>query len=227
MTKQLKVLAAAATVALATGPVHAALLFGASELTGPTQTIGFDAPAGSGYTTPVDVGVGTGYVVEFSTTVGTGSVGIAPLGAWVLGSNGDWAGDKTFAGVDGGMTDEGAIASMIFDFATPVQSAGGVMNYDPDFVFGGGFPLPLYMAAYDSGGNLLEDYELPVFTPFGFNEGVFYGIGRDNPEIARLVIEGPYAVIDDLSFTVPEPSTYAMLLAGLGLLGVMAGRRTR
>lgn len=225
MTTRIKTWTIAAVTALATGSAQAALLFAPGELPGPTLTIGFDAPAGSGLTTPVDVGVGSGYAVEFSTVVGTGSVGLAPLGAWVLGTNGDWAGDKTFAGVDGGIADDGTIAALVFDFATPVQGVGGMMNFDPDFTFGGGFPLPLYIAAFDADGVLLEGHEVPVFTPFGFNEGVFWGIGRDSADIARLVIEGPYAVVDDLAFTVPEPSTYAMLLAGLGVFGLLLRRR--
>jgi hypothetical protein len=229
MTTRWKLWAVAAAAALAATSARADLLFDPSEI-GPGILVDFDAPAGSGLTSPVDVGVGTGYSILFSTSGGPGSVGVAPLGAWVLGSNGDWAGDKTFAGVDGGIGDDDSIASMTFDFGgLTVQRIGGLLNYDPDFTYGGGFPLPLYMAAYDSAGMQLEDYELPVSTPSGFNEGVFYGIGRQSADIAKLVIEGPYAVVDDLTFStpVPEPSTYAMLLAGLGLLGFMARRGAR
>ena len=192
--------------------------------------INFDAPAGSGLTSPVNVGFGTGYSVLFSTSGGPGSVGEAPSGAWVLGDNGDWAGGKTFAGVDGGVAQNGSVASMSFDFSgLTVQAVGGFMNFDPGFTFGGGFPLPLYIAAYDANGALLDSYELPLFTPNGFNAGQFYGIALNAPVIAKFVIEGPYAVVDDLTFTtpVPEPSTYAMLLAGLGLLGLAARRARR
>jgi hypothetical protein len=227
MTLSKKLRWAAAVAAAAVLPAHAALVFDASDLAagGPLTVFGFDSPTGSGLTTPVDLGG-----VVFSTTGGRGSLGEAPLGAWVLGSNGVWSGGKTFAGVDGDFDAGGGVASMSFDFgALRVRGIGGFMNYDPDFTYGDplALPLPLYIAAYGAGGTLLEDYEVPVFTPDGFNAGVFYGILRDAPEIARFVVSGPYAVIDDLTFTapVPEPSTYALLLAGLGLLAFAARRR--
>jgi hypothetical protein len=218
---------AAAVAAAAVLPAHAALVFDPTELAagGALTVLGFDSPTGSDLTSPVDIGG-----VLFSTAGGPGSLGLAPLGVWVLGSNGVWSGDKTFAGVDGDFDATGGVASIVFDFgARRVRGIGGVMNYDPDFTYGDplALPLPLNIAAYDAGGALLEDYELPVVTPDGFNDGVFYGILRDAPEIARFVISGPYAVIDDLTFTtpVPEPSTCALLLTGLGLLGFSARRR--
>lgn len=210
-------------------PAHAALVFDPTDLPagGGLLTLGFDSPAGSNLTSPVDLGG-----VVFSTTGGPGSIGGAPLGAWVLGSNGVWSGSKTFAAVDGDFDAGGGVASMVFDFGPlRVQGIGGLMNFDPDFTYGDplSLPLPLYIAAYSGTGTLLEDYDVPVFTPNGFNEGVFYGIRRDAPDIARFVISGPYAVVDDLTFTtpVPEPSTYSLLLAGLGLLGLAARRRRR
>jgi hypothetical protein len=38
---------------------------------------------------------------------------------------------------------------------------------------------------------------------------------------------GPYAITSQLTTPVPEPETYAMLLAGLGLMGFVARRRTQ
>jgi hypothetical protein len=85
--------------------------------------------------------------------------------------------------------------------------------------------------ALEQNGAVLEDdeFDLPLIaTPDGVNEGAFYGIGRETAEIAKFMIQGPYAVVDD-SFTtpVPEPSTYAMPLGILGLLGFMARRGAR
>jgi hypothetical protein len=228
MTTRLGIRFAGWLTALAVLPAHAALITSPAELPGTaiSITIGFDGPTGSNLSSPVDVGSG----ILFSTTGGPGSIGEAPLGAWSLGGNGLWSGGKTFAGVDGDFDGAGGPASMIFDLGgLLVRGVGGFMNFDPDFTYGDplSFPLPLYVAAYDASGALLEDYDVPVSTPNGFNDGAFYGIARIDADIARFVISGPYAVVDDLTVAaIPEPSTYAMLLAGLGLLGFVARRRT-
>ena len=38
---------------------------------------------------------------------------------------------------------------------------------------------------------------------------------------------GPYGITAQLTSPIPEPETYAMLLAGLGLMGFVARRRQR
>jgi len=215
--------------ALGAGPLHAALINSPSDLV-IAGTFSFDAPAGSNLSDPVDLGQG----VIFSTTGGPGSIGEAALGAWSLGSNGFWSAGKTFAGVDGDFDDAGAPAAMIFDFGDkPVSGVGGFLNFDPDFTYGDplSLPLPLYIAAYDAQGNLIEGHELPVFTPDGFNDGAFYGIAIGAPEIAQFVISGPYAVVDDLqvagdAVAIPEPATPALLLACIGLASLARRRRS-
>jgi hypothetical protein len=233
MTKFLHTLrAAVGAAALAALPAQAALLFSPGELpvTAVPFSLTFDAPTGSNLVAPVSLGQG----VTFSTSGAPGSLGPAPLGVWLLepdtgGGNGTWGGGKTFAGVDGAFS--GAdVVSMTFSFDRPVQGVGGFMNFDPTFTFGDplSLPLPLYIAALGADGRVLEDYELPVFTPAGFNAGEFYGIGRDAADIAAFVISGPFATVDDLQVAaVPEPSTWAMLLAGLTLLGYSARRSRR
>jgi len=230
MTRILGTCLTAAFIALAIEPVQAALITSPSDLAN-SISFSFDDPAGSDLTSPVDLGNG----VMFSTTGGPGSIGEAPLGAWSLGSNGFWAGSKTFAGVDGDFDDAGEVASMIFDFgSSPVSGVGGFMNFDPDFTYGDPLllPLPLYIAAYDAEGNLIEGHELPIFTEDGFNDGAFYGIATGSADIAQFVISGPYAVVDDLTVAadaaeVSEPATPALMLACVGALGFMARRRAR
>jgi hypothetical protein len=228
--KSLHHLAVAAGVfALAAMPVKADLLTAPAQL--PSAPINllftFDTPAGSNLLAPVAIGNG----VTFSTTGGPGSLGGAEFGAWSLGSNGFWSGGKTFAGVDGDFDVNGQPAGMLFDFGgLLVKGVGGVMNFDPDFTFGGptfAFPLPLYIAAFDKSGTLLEEYELPLInTSNGFNEGVFYGIGRDQADIASFLISGPYAVVDDLQIAaIPLPPTAWLMGAGMVLLGWQARRR--
>jgi hypothetical protein len=54
--------------------------------------------------------------------------------------------------------------------------------------------------------------------------GLFLYIGEvgDNGEVAASSV-----VVRETPAEVPEPSTYAMLIAGLGMLGLMARRRSR
>lgn len=229
MKTSYKFLGAALASALVASTAQAALVNNAGGL-GASFVIGFDTNPGSGYTSPVEVGGGTGYSVSFSTAGGTGSLGVAPFGVWVLEpeagtGNGVWGpDDKTFAAVDGGV--DPVYASMTFTLnGFTAYGIGGFLNFDPTFTFGGGSPLPLYIEARDAFGGVLESQELPIFTPDGVNAGAFYGFRFDSPDIASFYIEGPYAVIDDLTIApIPEPSTYAMLLAGLGLLGLWARR---
>lgn len=227
--KTFKLHAALAGVAmLAAGPLHADLLTSPAQL--PSAPINllfnFNAPTGSNLLAPVAIGHG----VTFSTTGGAGSLGEAPLGAWGLGDNGFWSLGKTFAAVDGDFAPGGAPAEMVFDLGgLQVKGIGGFMNFDPGFTYGAplAFPLPLYIAAYDRNGTLLEDYELPLIdTPGAFNEGVFYGIGREQADIARFVVSGPYAVIDDLQIAaIPLPPGAWLMAGGLLALGLQARRR--
>jgi hypothetical protein len=185
--------------------------------------VGFDSPRGAGLVAPLEWSLVSGISIQYSTLGGPGSLGTAPQGTWSLGMNGDWAGTKTFAGVDGGASPDGVSASMMFEFkGSPVMAVGGVLNYVPDLLHPAGSPYPLYLAAYGVSGNLLEAHELPLFTPGAFNAGVFYGIERDLPEIARLEIAGPFAVVDDLVVVVPEPGVGVLL--AVGTLAVSLGR---
>jgi hypothetical protein len=217
--------AAAALLALAAAPVHAALL------TDPIRIVSFDDAASYDLDAArVQIGASVGADVGVSARDGTLYFG-APLGAWGLGSNGHWTSAKTFVGIDGaGDADAGVFPTLVFDFGgKAVRSVGAQMNHVPDLSYGGGLPLPLYIAAYDRRGRLLDGHELPVWTPGKVDAGPFYGIGWDTPRIARFEVSGPYAVVDDLTFSapVPEPGTYALLLAGLVAIGLFARRSER
>lgn len=183
-------------------------------------------------------GIDTTIGVSFTTTGGDRFIG-SPLGLWSLGDNGFWTTARSFGAVDGGVAADGSVASLVFEFGgLTVQKIGGFLNFDPGFTYGGegeGFPLPLYIAVFGTDGSLLEGQDVPVFTPADANgvealdQGAFFGFTRQSADIARFVVSGPYAVVDDLTFTtpVPEPSTYALFATGLLLAGVAVRRQAR
>lgn len=221
-----KALGLCGSVCLALTRAEAGLATAPGQLGTDGIMVDFDSPRGSALSAPVEWSIAPGISIQYSTVGGPGSLGAAPLGSWSLRSNGDWAGPRTFAGVDGGASPEGTAASMVFDFkGTTVMSVGGLFNYVPDLLHPGGSPYSLYLAAFDVGGNLLEGHDLPVFTPGGFNAGVFYGIERSAPDIARIEIAAPFAVVDDLTIVVPEPGSPLLLCIGGVVLALRRFRR--
>lgn len=101
-----------------------------------------------------------------------------------------------------------------FDFATP---SGDISV----FAFGpGGFLGALF---FSGSTNFLNQAGFAVEA----GSASVFGLGT----ITSLLIQAPTnqaLIIDNLNFApVPEPSTYLMVLAGLGLLAAMARRRNR
>ena len=134
---------------------------------------------------------------------------------WGLGSNG------TASGPSVGINQQGTLR---FDFlGGSVAGVGFLMNYAPSFG-------PVSLVAYDAGHNILEQYELNATAPILTNTFQFRGIqmGATNIASFELTSSGnPSPLFQSMTFTaaVPEPETYAMLLAGLGLMGALARRR--
>ncbi|MFC0169948.1 PEP-CTERM sorting domain-containing protein [Pseudoduganella danionis] len=120
-----------------------------------------------------------------------------------------------------------ALASPNDDFSTmrlvfdkPVMAVGALFNYGRNY---GNATI----AAYDASHQLIESRVLQINLPDdSVNQGVFYGFRESTASISYFEMSGAY--IGATGFTVlavPEPSTYAMLLGGLGLLGIAARRR--
>ena len=133
-------------------------------------------------------------------------------GGYGFGDNGAWSG-LTMAGTN----DEGS--TMTLTFSQAVAGVGAFFNYSP-FHFG-----PATIAVYDATHTLIESTAL-TFTTDGQNQGEFHGFLENTATISYFTMTGAYIGATDFAVqAVPEPGTYAMLLAGLGLLGVAARRR--
>lgn len=111
-------------------------------------------------------------------------------------------------------------STMTLTFAQAVAGVGAFFNYSPLY-YG-----PATIAVYDSNSHLIESTTLTFTTNGNQNQGEFHGFMENGPSISYLTMTGAYIGATDFAVqAVPEPETYAMLLAGLGLLGVAARRR--
>jgi hypothetical protein len=116
-------------------------------------------------------------------------------------------------------------AIMSFTFADPVSAALAEFNWarsssSPDLVF----------RAYNAAGTLLETLTFDSQDPTRLTG--FYGFQRATNDIARFEVQGYWVGARNLSTlkadiaAVPEPASWAMMIAGFGLIGT-AARRTR
>jgi hypothetical protein len=192
------------------------------------QVVTFDAFDGLVTTGPTEVGL-----TEIGTSVILTSTPFAEVGANSrdLGDNGLW-------GARVGPTPTGSgnfLASLFatpqgsftFTLAAPVAGVGGFINQFQ----APGVPNQFALIAYDAQGETLETYNASVDTdPFGYNEGGFYGIHRTQADIYGFGVANGALVLDNLTLTavpIPEPETYALMAAGLGIVGWLARRRSR
>jgi len=216
--KFLKTLIAAGLAAVfAAAPAQAALTGDMGDILSPNVITfdEFDGLLGSG---PTQVGASIGQDVKFTSSLPS------TLGAYIadLGTNGLWGAGKVFAAT--GTPDDlvPGFGLLHYTFTDKVTRGAGAMVNS----FDGG---PILVIAYGADTTILEAHVVSVSTPGGFNEGSFYGIVRGTDDIRAIAFGGMGLVMDDVTFTtpVPEPETYALMLAGLGLVGWAARRRAR
>jgi hypothetical protein len=90
------------------------------------------------------------------------------------------------------------------------------------------------LSAFDSSGQLIGSYDYPLWggdTQVSSDDrfiGLQYAGGIKS---VQVMFNGGWTYIDHVQYgqmaPVPEPETYAMLLAGLGLMGAVARRRNK
>jgi hypothetical protein len=155
-----------------------------------------------------------GEVTWSSTTYGA----FGYTGGYGFGTNGNWDGSLgPMAGVNA------QVGTMTFSFTTPVTAVGGFLN---DYAYYG--PGGAVASVYSPADVLLETTDLTFQTGGGLNSGQFVGFVDVGPIGSLTLSNSDVALVNLTVGTIPEPSTWAMMLigfAGLGFAGYRASHR--
>ncbi len=205
--------AAAVLAAALSAPANAVLVTDSAFINAPQNVITFDGYDSLTTVGPENVGAEVGDTVMFTSSP------YAELGAYErdLGNNGLWGATDRFVASDF-IAPRGTLT---FSFEVGMSGVGAFFNQ-----FQGTRANNLTLIAYGIDGLALESHNYSLDTDaYGYNEGQFLGIQRTGADIYAFGIADGTFVMDDLTYTsatvttaVPEPTTWALMLAGLGLV---------
>ena len=187
------------------------------------------APVGTYFAFPADEYVGTG--PQSFSGITWSSTNAATEGGAVFGYDmgyGFGTNGLTYDAVVG-LNDNSeydlVVDSLTFAFASPVSAIGAVLNWRPNAA-----PVTS-ISVYDSTNALIESYTLSSGdSNLSNTPDSFFGFQETTPTIASFVLtDGDIAAIGGLSVAVPEPATWALMVAGFGLvgLGLRQGKRRK
>lgn len=131
--------------------------------------------------------------------------------------NGNWDGTRAYTALGS------STGTIRFSFNHPVAAVGGTINHSR------GFSASLVI--YDSENNQIESFSPTIVSTTGAGE--FHGFQVATNSIAAFELKNGLVALRDLTIAyaplaaVPEPETYAMLMAGLGVVAGIARRRSR
>jgi hypothetical protein len=139
-----------------------------------------------------------------------------------LGENGLWGGNGNhFLSFDnvGDMT-----LNVIFAQAT----SGFAFDFSAWQELGSMTPAEVSISYYDAANSLIGAHTEAINSSLGLNSYNSYlttGYLSDSANIVRVSITGDGVVLDNLTYSVPEPGTPALIGLALGVMGLMSRRR--
>ncbi len=147
-----------------------------------------------------------------------------------FGANGSWTGTPPLIGLN--VASNGFnYASMDFTFDSPTSGFLADLNWDAQSTGG----LTVFFQVFDTNGNQLEGPVALTVNNGGANAVApgFLGFSRGQADIKSFRLSNGFVALRNLSYVapaisaVPEPTTWAMVIAGFGIVGVGLRRRSR